>query len=50
MESWNYPPEYNSAYIPNLNSQFWFPERETMDPDAREKAIIESCKLKKKNC
>ncbi|MEE2698770.1 MAG: phenylacetate--CoA ligase family protein [Pseudomonadota bacterium] len=45
MESWNYPPEYNSAYIPNLNSQFWFPERETMDPDAREKAIIERLRL-----
>jgi phenylacetate-CoA ligase len=45
MESWFYPPEYDNNYMPNLNSKYWFPERETMDPGSREKAIIERLRL-----
>lgn len=45
MESWSYPPEYDNNYLPNLDSKYWFAERETMDPGAREKAIIERLRL-----
>ena len=45
MESWTYPPEYDNGYMPNLGSRYWFAERETMDPGAREKAIIERLRL-----
>jgi phenylacetate-CoA ligase len=40
MESWSFPPEYDNATLPNLASRYWFPERETMDPGAREAAIV----------
>jgi len=41
MESWSFPPDYDSGYFPDPDSRYWFAERETMDPGAREAAIIE---------
>ena len=41
MESWNFPPVYDANYLPERNQRYWFPRRETMDPAARERAIVE---------
>jgi len=41
MESWSYPPDYDPGFMPGPDSRYWFPERETMDPGAREAAILE---------
>ncbi len=41
MEDWSFPPAYNSSYLPDASQRFWYPKRETMDPGAREKAILE---------
>jgi phenylacetate-CoA ligase len=41
MESWSWPPRYDNGYRPDPGSRYWFPVRETMDPGAREAAIIE---------
>ncbi|MEX1226411.1 MAG: AMP-binding protein [Marinobacter sp.] len=36
MEEWNYPQNYNNEYFPKTDSPYWFPERETMDPEKRD--------------
>jgi phenylacetate-CoA ligase len=41
MESWSWPPAYDDSYVPPDDQQFWFPERETMDPELRDVAILE---------
>jgi phenylacetate-CoA ligase len=41
MESWSFPPAYDESYLPAPDSRYWFPERETMPADDREKAILE---------
>ena len=41
MESWSFPPAYDPGYMPDAASRYWFPERETMDPVARDAAILE---------
>jgi phenylacetate-CoA ligase len=41
MESWSFPPAYDPNYLPEPNQRYWFVERETMAPAAREKAIVE---------
>lgn len=41
MEFWTFPPRYDPDYMPDPLSRYWFPERETMDPGAREAAIAE---------
>ncbi len=41
MESWSFPPDYDPGYMPDADSRYWFPERETMDPGQREAAILE---------
>ena len=41
MESWSWPPRYDDSYRPQASSRYWFPERETMPPGDREKAIVE---------
>ena len=41
MESWSWPPRYDNAYRPDPGSRYWFPVRETMDPGAREAAIVQ---------
>lgn len=40
MEEWVFPPPYDDGYLPAVDSKYWFPHRETMDPGNREKAIL----------
>lgn len=40
MESWSWPPRYDESYRPDPKSRYWFPKRETMDPGARDRAIL----------
>ena len=44
MEDWSLPPRYDEAYRPPADQDHWFPERETMDPDERDAAILERLK------
>jgi phenylacetate-CoA ligase len=41
MENWSWPPAYDDSYRPAAGARYWFPERETMDPAARDAAILE---------
>lgn len=41
MESWEWPPRYDTGYRPPAHQEHWFPVRETMDPEEREAAILE---------
>lgn len=41
MEDWHWPPAYDAQYRPPLDQEHWFPERETMDPEARDELILE---------
>lgn len=41
MEFWSFPPSYDHDYLPDPASRYWFRDRETMAPDAREKAIVQ---------
>lgn len=41
MEEWVWPVRYDSSYTPRADAQYWFPERETMDPDRRDEAILD---------
>ena len=38
MEKW--PPVYDASYHPDPDSEYWFTEIETMDPEEREQTII----------
>lgn len=40
MEEWQFPPDYDDSYFPEASSRYWFPERETMDPSARDARIL----------
>jgi phenylacetate-CoA ligase len=40
MENWAFPPAYDDSYLPQAGSRYWFPQRETMHPAEREKAIL----------
>ncbi len=40
MEDWSFPPRYDPDYMPDADSRFWFPERETMATGEREAAIV----------
>jgi phenylacetate-CoA ligase len=41
MEHWDHwPPAYNDEYLPDPGQQHWFPQRETMDPELRDAAIL----------
>lgn len=40
MEEWQFPPDYDDGYFPDRSSRYWFPERETMDPAARDAKIL----------
>ena len=40
MEYWTWPPSYDPAYVPPLDQEYWFPVRETMDPEQRDQAIL----------
>ena len=41
VECWSFPPRYDEAYTPPPDQEYWFPERETMDPDERDARILE---------
>lgn len=41
MESWSWPPGYDASYQPPLHQEYWFPVRETMDPEERQARILE---------
>lgn len=41
MEAWSWPPRYDDSYRPDAASRYWFPVRETMDPGARDAAIVQ---------
>lgn len=41
MEQWSWPPAYDDAYLPDPDSRYWFPRRETMPAGDREAAILE---------
>jgi phenylacetate-CoA ligase len=41
MEAWSWPPAFDEAYIPPDGQPYWFPERETMDPELRDAKILE---------
>jgi phenylacetate-CoA ligase len=41
MESWSWPPCYDDAYKPAADGEYWFPHRETMDPEQRDEKILE---------
>jgi phenylacetate-CoA ligase len=45
MEQWSFPPAYGETYLPTATSRTWFPRRETMPAEEREKAILERLKL-----
>lgn len=40
MEEWQFPPSYDDGWFPDPSSRYWFPERETMDPAARDAQIL----------
>ena len=40
MEEWQFPSEYDQTYLPDPDSPYWFPYRETMDPDERDAAVL----------
>ena len=37
MEDWHFPARYDQHYLPDPSSPYWFPHRETMDPQERKK-------------
>jgi phenylacetate-coenzyme A ligase PaaK-like adenylate-forming protein len=41
MEAWLWPPAYNDAYLPPASQLYWFPQRETMDAEQRDAAILD---------
>lgn len=41
MESWSFPPSYDNDYLPDPSSRYWFPQRETMDPQQRDEMVLE---------
>ena len=41
MEYWFFPPQYDPGFLPEPESRYWFPQRETMPADARDAAIAE---------
>ncbi len=41
MEFWSFPADYDRSYIPDPQSDYWFPVRETMDAGERERAIVD---------
>ena len=40
MEEWHFPATYDQDYLPDPDSPYWFPHRETMDPEARKAAVL----------
>jgi phenylacetate-CoA ligase len=40
MEAWSWPPAYDNSYRPDPAQPYWFPVRETMPPDERDRAVL----------
>jgi phenylacetate-coenzyme A ligase PaaK-like adenylate-forming protein len=40
LEQWSWPPRYDETYQPPTNQTHWFPQRETMEPELRDAAIL----------
>jgi phenylacetate-CoA ligase len=40
MEEWHFPAGYDQDYLPDPGSPYWFPHRETMDPEERDAAVL----------
>ena len=40
MEQWSFPADYDQDYRPDPCSPYWFPHRETMDPEERDAAVL----------
>lgn len=40
MEEWHWPPRYDETYRPSPDATYWFPDRETMDPERRDELIL----------
>lgn len=40
MEEWHFPAGYDQSYLPDPDSPYWFPYRETMDPQERDTAVL----------
>ncbi|MDQ4116829.1 MAG: phenylacetate--CoA ligase family protein [Actinomycetota bacterium] len=40
MEEWRFPAAYDQDYLPDPESPYWFPYRETMDPAERDAAVL----------
>jgi phenylacetate-CoA ligase len=41
VEDWSFPPRYDESYRPPPDQPYWFPHRETMDPQERDARILE---------
>ncbi|MBV9819545.1 MAG: hypothetical protein JOZ07_14525 [Solirubrobacterales bacterium] len=41
MEEWTFPVQYDEEYLPDPESPYWFEQRETMDPQERDAAVLE---------
>jgi phenylacetate-CoA ligase len=41
MEAWTWPPVFDEGFVPPPGQAHWFPERETIDPELRDAAILE---------
>jgi phenylacetate-CoA ligase len=40
VEEWSFPPRFDPGYLPPPGSRYWYPRRETMPHDDRERAIL----------
>jgi phenylacetate-CoA ligase len=40
MEDWHWPPRYDESYRPPSDQRHWFPGRETMPPEERDRQIL----------
>jgi phenylacetate-CoA ligase len=45
MEDWSWPPAYDDGFVPGDDQEYWFPERETLDPELRDAAILKRIQL-----
>ena len=41
MEDWSFPPKYDSNYLPDPSSKYWFKHRETMPAESRNQRILQ---------
>jgi len=41
MEQWCWPPAFDEGRLPSPDQPYWFPRRETMDPQQRNEAVLQ---------